>query len=75
MLDKIYHWLCRIIQIIIYMFETNVEQTNAKYRHIGIENILEETFTKLEKNYYKGMLVPEVREVAQRHFTNDKNSD
>ena len=69
MLNNIFHLLCKIIQIIIYMFNKKTDTSTC--RKIGVENILERTFTKLEKKYFKEVLVPE----SMDYFPNTKNSD
>ncbi len=68
MIKNIYYWICKIIEIIVYMYDKTMKRDN---RIIGIENILEKTFYKLEKKYFRDVLSPEL----QSYFTNTKNSD
>jgi phosphoribosylaminoimidazole carboxylase (NCAIR synthetase) len=64
MLNTIYYWICKIIQIILFMFDKNETKSCRK---IGVQNILEETFSKLEKKYYK--------ECLRSHPGQDASSD
>lgn len=69
MLNNIYYWLCKIIQIILFMFDKN---DHKSCRKIGVENILEKTFSKLEKKYYKEcLLYPDL----SAPYANTRNSD
>jgi hypothetical protein len=69
MFKNIYYWICKIIEIILHMYNSTTSKKDI--RIVGIENILEKTFCKLEKKYFNELLLPEL----QNYFTNTKNSD
>jgi hypothetical protein len=54
MLYEIYYILCKIIKLIQnFYFPTNPDRRTV----IGIKNILENTYEKLEKKYYNDVLL------------------
>lgn len=58
MLHQIYLIICKIIQIIHHFyFPENPDRRTV----IGIKNILEKTYEKLEKKYYNNVLMPYFR--------------